>query len=81
MAGLVLNQEMPMYSFDQDEEHIYFRNDTISIYQIVLVPESLTFEDFPPRSIVIRGCASIEKITCVCKIAPKQCVKINKVRS
>jgi hypothetical protein len=81
MAALVLNQETPMYAFDQDIEHIYFRNDTITIYQVVLVPESLTLEDFPPRSIVISGCASIEKITCVCKIVPGQCVKINKVRN
>jgi hypothetical protein len=79
MAALVLNQETPMYSFDQDIEQIYFRNDTISIYQVVLIPDALTLEDFPPRSIVINGCAGIEKITCICKIVPGQCVKINKV--
>ena len=81
MAALVLNQEIPMYSFDQDIEQIYFRNDTISIYQVVLVPDSMTLEDFPPRSIVINGCTSVEKLTCLCKIVPGQCVKITKVRN
>ena len=81
MAALVLNQETPMYSFDQGIKQIYFRNDTISIYQVVLVPELLTLEEFPPRSIVIAGCTSIEKIICLCKIVPGQCVKINKVRN
>jgi hypothetical protein len=81
MAALVLNHELPMYAFAQDIKQIYFRNDTISIYQVVIVPESMTLEDFPPRSIVISGCADIEKITCLCKIVPGQCVNITKVRN
>jgi hypothetical protein len=80
MAARVQNQEMPMYAFDRSIQHIYFRNDTVSIYQIVLVPEAMTLEDFPPRSIVINA-ANVEKMTCLCKIVPGQCVQINKVRN
>jgi hypothetical protein len=79
MAARVQNQEMPMYAFDRSIQHIYFRNDTVFIYQIVLVPEAMTLEDFPRRSIVIN--ANVEKMTCLCKIVPGQCVQINKVRN
>jgi hypothetical protein len=80
MASLVPAQETPWFAFDQSIKQIYFRNDTDSTYQVVLVPKSMSFEDFPRRSVVISGCEDIEKIICLCKIVPRQCVKICKVR-
>jgi hypothetical protein len=78
MASLARNQEMPIYAFDRDVQHIYFRNDTEFMYKIVLVPKDMTLESFPQRSIVIN--ANVEETICICEIVPGQCVQINKVR-
>ena len=69
-----------MFAFDQSIKQIYFRNDTDEEYQIILVPKSMKFEDFPQRSIVIDGSSDLEKAVRICAIVPGQCVKINKVR-
>jgi hypothetical protein len=79
MAVQVPHQEMPMYAFDQSTKQIYFRNDTLAEYQVVIIPNSMGPEDFPMRSIVVDG--NVEKPTCLSKIIPGQCVKINKVRN
>jgi hypothetical protein len=53
MVSQVPNQQNPMFAFDQSITQIYFRNDTEVDYQIILVPKSTKFKDFPQRSIVI----------------------------
>ena len=77
MAVQVPHQELPMYAIDQSTKQIYFRNDTLFEYRIVIIPNSVGPEDFPMRSIIVDG--NVEKPTCLSKIIPGQCVKINKV--
>ena len=81
MASQVPNQQNPMFAFDQRITQIYFRNDTAADYQIILVPKSTKFKDFPRRSICIDGSSDLKKSICVGIIVPGQCVKINKVRN
>ena len=47
MASQVPNQQNPMFAFDQSITQIYFCNDTAADYQIILVPKSTKFKDFP----------------------------------
>jgi hypothetical protein len=77
MAVQVPHPDVPMYSINQNTRQIYFRNDTLFEYRIVMIPNSVGPEDFPMRSIIVDG--NVEKPTCLSKIIPGQCVKINKV--
>lgn len=77
MAVQVPHPDVPMFGFYKDTRQIYFRNDTLFEYRIVMIPSSVGPEDFPMRSIIVDG--NVKKPTCLSKIVPGQCVKIDKV--
>jgi hypothetical protein len=69
----------PMYTFDKQVKHIYFRIDTDNKYQIIMMPPSTTADDLPERSIIIAGPPSLEKTIHLGSVKPGECVKIAKV--
>ena len=77
MATKIPNKNYATYRFDRDLKEIYFRIDTEDTYEIVLVPETLTLKDFPPRSIIIK--CDIPTRQQLCSMKPGECVKLIKV--
>ena len=77
MASKMPNKNYATYRFDRDLKEIYFRVDTEDTYEVLLVPETLTIKDFPPRSIVIK--CNIPTRQRLCSMKPGECVKLIKV--
>jgi hypothetical protein len=78
MATKIPNKDYSTYRFDKDLKEIYFRIDTEDTYEIILVPETLALEEFPPRSIII-ACKDITTRQRLCSMKPGNCVKLIKV--
>ena len=78
MATKIPHKHYATYRFDKDLKEIYFRIDTEDTYEIVLVPETTTIKEFPPRSIIIasKGLTASRRL---CSVKPGECVKLTKV--
>ena len=77
MASKIPNKNYSTYRFDRDLKEIYFRIDTEDTYEILLVPETITVKEFPPRSIIIK--CNIPTRRQLCVMLPGECVKLIKV--
>jgi hypothetical protein len=78
MTTKIPNERFPIYHFDKDLKEIYFRIDTEDTYQILLVPPTTSYKEFPPCSIVIAS-EGLEEFLPLCSIQPGECIRLTKV--